>query len=320
MPAQRKRAGFPPAFIIFLTAVALAGMIAPAFAGDSSASFPENTTSPQVVEVGVNVVDFKSFSIEQGTVQANFYLSLRSDAPISIDDIEFVNGHALAVDTLTDTPNRKYYRIIAGFTADPDLHRYPFDRHLLDIGIEPKTRDATRLLFVIDRNETGLDPGSDLPGWEYGTTSSSVGSHSYSTDELPYSRAMFTTAITRDTVSTILKFFLPVFLIVIVSLSSLVMKVSSRLGLNASMFLAAVLIHWRIADSIPLVAYATFLDIFMIITYATLVMVLVSGILVQRYAETKDTAKIDLIHHWSIRIIPAFSIVLYAILFIVYLG
>ncbi len=184
--------------------------------------------------------------------------------------------------------------------------------------IESKTRDAGSFRFVIDRNATGLDPESDLPGWEYGTTGSGVNLHTYDGEEIPYSRAVFTTAIKRDTVSTILKFFLPILLIVIVSLSSLMMKVTPRLGLNASMFLAAVLIHWRVADAIPLVAYATFLDIFMIITYGTLVMVLVSGILIMKFAEMKDTAKVALVYSWSVRIIPPLSIILYIILIIVF--
>jgi hypothetical protein len=303
-----------PAVIRLLVLCILATLVA--VPAPAAAAPQGNATSPQVVEVGVYIVDFKSFSVEQGTVQANFYLSLRSDAPVSIDDIEFVNGHALSVDTLTDTPDRKYYRIIAGFDADPDLRLYPFDRHLLDMEIESKTRDAGSFRFVIDENATGLDPESDLPGWEYGTTSSSVEIHSYDTDELPYSRAVFATAIKRDTTSTILKFFLPILLIVIVSLSSLLMKVTPRLGLNASMFLAAVLIHWRVADAIPLVAYATFLDFFMIVTYATLVMVLVSGILIMKFTELKDTAKADLVYYWSMRIIPPLSIILYTILFI----
>jgi hypothetical protein len=306
---------------LLLCAIALALIAVPAPAATVTITAPQgNTTTPQVVEVGVYVVDFKSFNVEQGTVQANFYLSLRSDAPVSINDIEFVNGHAISVDTLTDTPDRKYYRIIAGFDADPDLRLYPFDRHLLDMEIESKTRDAGSFRFVIDENATGLDPESDLPGWEYGTTISSVESHFYEPDELPYSRAVFTTAIKRDTTSTILKFFLPIMLIIIVSLSSLLMKVTTRLGLNASMFLAAVLIHWRVADAIPLVAYATFLDIFMIITYGTLVMVLVSGILIMKFAEMKDTAKVDLVYRWSIRFIPALSIVLYTILFLAFLA
>ncbi len=115
-----------------------------------------------------------------------------------------------------------------------------------------------------------------------------ITNQTYVADEVPYSRAVFSYGIERDVASTILKFFLPISLIIIVSLASLLMKVSSRLGLNGSMFLAAVLIHWRIADAIPLVAYATFLDFFMIITYATLVMVLVSGILILKFTEDKN--------------------------------
>ena len=60
-------------------------------------------------------------------------------------------------------------------------------------------------------------------------------------------------------------------LIIGVARYSLMIKVPSRVGLNASMFLAAVLTHWRATDAIPLVAYATFLDLFMIITSASLV-------------------------------------------------
>jgi hypothetical protein len=95
------------------------------------------------------------------------------------------------------------------------------------------------------------------------------------------------------------------------------MKTSSRLGLNGSMFLAAVLIHWRIADAIPLVAYATFLDLFMIITYATLVMVCVSGILLLKFTEDKNSRRIEQVNYWSLRIIPAISISFYILLFVV---
>jgi hypothetical protein len=268
------------------------------------------------VKIGVYVMDFKSFKVAEGSVQANFYLSLKSNTPVSIDEIEIINGQKTSVDTLTDTPNEKYYRISASLDADPDLRLYPFDRHVLAIEIEPKTRDANSLVLVINENQTGLDSEANLPGWEYWATSSRIENHSYGPGETPYSRAIFYTNIRRDTASTVLKFFLPIMLIIIVSLSSLLMKISSRLGLNASMFLAAVLIHWRVSDAIPLVAYATFLDLFMIITYATLVMVLVSGILILKFTESKDTARVEQINYWSIRIIPPLSITLYFLLFL----
>lgn len=300
--------------LALLTLAAL--VLIPALAGAATDSAVGNATSPVVVRIGVYVMDFKSFSVSQGTAEVNFYLSLRSDTPVSLNDIEIINGRTTSFDVITDTPSEKYYRIFANIDADPDLRRYPFDRHMLTIDIEPKAKDAGSIILAVDTNRTGLDDEADLPGWQYTASRSQVVNHSYDPDELPYSQAVFEYNIQRDTASTILKFFLPIMLIIIVSLSSLVMKVSSRLGLNASMFLAAVLIHWRVADAIPLVAYATFLDLFMMVTYATLVMVLVSGILIMKFSEIGDKVRTDLVYRWSIRLIPPLSILLYTILFI----
>jgi len=306
--------------MLLVFAIARALIAVPAPAETVTVTAPqENVTSPQVVRIGVYVMDFKSFTVEEGSVKADFYLSLISGANVSLSDLELVNGHITTVDTLRDTPGDKYYRIYATMDSDPDLRLYPFDRHALTVEIEPKTADSKSLVFVADASQTGLDTEAQFPGWEYRTTGSRIENYSYGKDEVPYSRAVFIYGIQRDTASTVLKFFLPIMLIIIVSLSSLLMKVSSRLGLNASMFLAAVLIHWRVADAIPLVAYATFLDIFMIITYATLVMVLVSGILLMKYTETNDTAKADRVYRWSIRLIPPVSITLYLILFVAFL-
>ncbi len=306
--------------LLLLCAIALALIAVPVPAAAVTITQPqENATFPQIVKIGVYVMDFKSFNVEEGSVRSDFYLSIRSDANVSLSDLELVNGHITTADTLRDTPGDRYYRVYATMDADPDLRLYPFDRHALTVEIEPKTADTRSLVFVADKTQTGLDTEAQFPGWEYRTTGSRIENYSYGRDEVPYSRAMFFYGIQRDTASTVLKFFLPIMLIIIVSLSSLLMKVSSRLGLNASMFLAAVLIHWRVADAIPLVAYATFLDIFMIITYATLVMVLVSGILIMKFTEMKDTAGTDRIYYWSVRCIPPVSIVLYAILFIAFL-
>ena len=273
-------------------------------------------TTLAVADVGVYVVDFKRFNVGEGTVEAIFYLNIRSDTNVSISDLEFMNGRVSSVDVIRNTPTEKNYRIYAVMAVDPDLRYFPFDNHNLPIIIEPKTLNEDQLSLVIDQGETGLDEGADIPGWTFTSSSSAVTNRSYTAGEVPFSRAVFSNGISRDSTSTILKFFLPISLIIIVSLASLMMKVSSRLGLNASMFLAAVLIHWRVADAIPLVAYATFLDIFMIITYATLVMVLVSGIMILKYNESKDTARAEQISQWSLRIIPIVSLTMYFLLFL----
>jgi len=311
IPAARSVPELPAG--ILLCAIACALLVLPVSA-DTGVS-PAVAGQHQVA-VGVYVVDIKEFSVADGTYQTDFYLSLSSDDNVSMSDIEFMNGHASSVDLITDTPTKKDYRVYATMTANPDLRRYPFDNHTLPIIIEPKLATEKDLVFVVDQNSTGLDTEANLPGWTLTGMSAGVTNRTYVEGEVPYSRVIFNNGIERDTASTMLKFFLPITLIVIVSLASLLMKVSSRLGLNGSMFLAAVLIHWRIADAIPLVAYATFLDFFMIITYATLVMVCVSGILIIRYTEDKNPGMVERVNYWSIRVIPAISISLYIILFL----
>ncbi|MDP3565328.1 MAG: hypothetical protein Q8R70_12655 [Methanoregula sp.] len=303
-------------YLVFI-ALALALIAVPAAAGTiPNQSVQPEKTAPDIVQMGIYVVDFKRVDVEAGTVGADFYLHLKSDTPVSIDDFEIINGVITSVTTVRDTPTEKEYRIIAVLTVEPDFSRYPFDRHQLPIKFEPQIRNEREMVIVTDPAENGLDPDADIPGWTITGTGSYATNKSYIKGEVPYSRMVLTYGIVRDAASTILKFFLPLMLIVIVSLSSLMMKVASRLALNASMFLAAVLIHWRVADAIPLVNYATFLDLFMIITYATLVMVLVSGILILKFTETGDAARVDLVNIWSIRLIPVISIVSYVLLFL----
>jgi hypothetical protein len=273
---------------------------------------PANETA----KIGVYVVDFNRVDVDTGTVGADFYLTLSSDTTVSLDDLELMNGVISSVTPIRDTPHEKEYRITAVLTTEPDLGRYPFDNHTLSVKIEPKLKNEREMALVIDPANTGLDSEADLPGWTIRGAGAAISNMSYIPGEVPYSRAIFNYGIDRDTTSTLLKFFLPLMLIIIVSLSSLLMKTATRLGLNASMFLAAVLIHWRIADNTPLVTYATFLDLFMIITYATLVMVLLSGILILKYTESGDTAMTERINYWSLRVIPVISLSLYALVFL----
>ncbi len=275
--------------------------------------------SPRNVLVTVYVVDFNRVDINAGTVGIDFYLHLTSNETISLSDLELMNGMITSTSLVKDTPDEKEYRIIAVLTIEPELLKYPFDSHTLAINLEPALHNEQEMIFTTNYSENGIGPDANLPGWEISGLWTDTRSVTYIPGELPYSRFIFAYDIKRNTTSTILKFFLPVILILIVSLSSLFMRISSRLALNSSMFLSVVMIHWRIVDNIPSVTYATFLDLFMVITYGTLVMVLISGILILKATESDDTQRADLIHRWSVRLIPPISIAMYLLLIAVFL-
>jgi hypothetical protein len=302
---------------LLISILTLSLIMVPASAGAVPNGSPlHNATGPQVVYVGTFVQDFNRLDIKQGSVEVLFFANLHSDTPFSIRDFEVINGQISQVTEISDTPTEKNYRFFAVMTLDPDLRNFPFDTQTLPIIIEPKNLTEQSLVLVIDTNESGLAKDAGIPGWEFTGTQYSVTNQSYDDEVTPYSRAIFSYGITRDSASTVLKFFVPILIIVIISLASLMMKVTSRLGVNASMFLAAVMIHWRLADAVPVVAYATFLDVFMIITYAILLMVLISSMLILTSMESRDTARVEQIYRWSIRIIPLLSVFLYLLLFL----
>ncbi|MFA4876375.1 MAG: hypothetical protein WC586_03105 [Methanoregula sp.] len=306
---------FFPAGVIVIVAVLF--FILPVSADTVPGGFVvKNVTAPQVVQIGVHVMDFHRLNLADGTFETNFYLHLKSDSPVSLSDLEIMNGHETSVDTITDSPNEKSYRIFAVIDVDPDLRQYPFDKYTLPIEIEPKKDDESRMVLVIQGNTTYTESDMVLPGWRLTGVQSFIRSKAYMSDELPYSRAVFSYSIQRETSSILVKFFLPILLLLIVTFSSLMMKGAYRLALNGSLLVVAVFIHWRTSDAIPLVAFATFLDAFMVITYTTIVLVLISGILIQKFTESGDTARAEQVQYWSLRAIPSLSLVLYFLLFL----
>jgi hypothetical protein len=290
--------------------------VVPVFAGaDFNGSEQPAGTAHEIVKIGTYVVDFNRVDVEAGSVWVDFYVNLESDTNVSLNDIELTNGLISSVSTVRDTPRENEYRIVAVLTAEPDLRHYPFDRHPPSIKLEPEFRNEQEMVFVTDPADNVLDPDADLSGWTFTGTRSAITNNSCVPDEKPFSRAVFSYGISRDAMSTIQKFFLPI-LLIIVSLSSLMMKVSSRFGLDASMFLAAVFIHWRVNDAIPAITYATFLDLFMIITHGTLVMYLLSSIILQKFTEDQNTARVRQVNYWSLRVIPLVSFGQYFLLFL----
>ncbi|MDD1694879.1 MAG: hypothetical protein LUQ71_09165, partial [Methanoregula sp.] len=102
-PQERagKRLGRLTVILLLLTAILL--MFAPAAGAVPSAPASGNATSPQVIKIGVDIVDFNDFSVADGTAETNFYLSLRSDTPVDLNNVELMNGQITAVYSFVNT-------------------------------------------------------------------------------------------------------------------------------------------------------------------------------------------------------------------------
>ncbi len=292
------------------------------YAAPATAQLQAATIEPQgllEVKTSAYVLNIGKFEIATGSYTVDFYLGMKCDRPCSPGGFEFINGRATSIDKLIDTPTEKFYRIQAALSQNIDLRQYPFDRHSLLIAIEDKARTTEDQVYVLDEESSGIDPGVVIVGWQLDGWRARVAEHYYQPYDETFSQFVFEIDISRVGLTSAIKSFLPVFFMVFVALLTLLLradKVTTRLTLNISTLLAAVLFHLNLTSSIPPTGYLTFADRFMITTYVILLTVLFSGILLMRHTEGKNEAMANRIYKTALYAIPVFTVLIYALLFL----
>ncbi len=272
------------------------------------------------VKTGVYILNIGKFEVSSGSYTVDFYLSMECDANCS-PDFEFMNGRATSVDKLIDEPASKFYRIQASLAQNIDLKNYPFDEHALPIVIEDKRNTLQDLVYEFDPANSGIDPNVVMVGWELGNTSFAQETHHYVPYNEDYSRLVYNVNIHRIFLASVLKTFLPVLFIVIVGLIALLIeerdKLWTRIGINTSSLIAAVMFHLNVTSSIPPVGYLTFADKFMIATYVLLALNLLSTVLMMMHAKKGDEKAEKLAFRISLYGLPLLAIAMYVLMFII---
>ncbi|MFH1106302.1 MAG: hypothetical protein V1787_00245 [Candidatus Micrarchaeota archaeon] len=279
-----------------------------------------SAAQPTVVHTGIYVLNIGKFDVSSGSYTIDFYLSMECSSECS-PDFEFMNGRASSVDKLVDEPASKFYRIQASLAENIDLKDYPFDEHALSIVLEDKRGTAEQLVYLVDEKSSGIDPNVVMVGWDLVGWNAKEETHRYEAYGEDYSRFKFGVGIRRIFLASILKTFLPVLFIVIVGLIALLIeerdKLWTRIGINTSSLIAAVMFHLNVTSSIPPVGYLTFADKFMIATYVVLTLNLLSTVMMMVHAKKGDGHREKLIFRASLYGLPLLAALLYAALFLV---
>lgn len=274
----------------------------------------------QVVDVGVYVLNVGRFDVASGSYNVDFYLSMKCDVACDPSGFEFANGRATFVDKLLDEPNEKFYRIQASLAENIDLKEYPFDAHALSIVLEDKSKTTRDLVYRPNDAYSGIDPHVTIVGWDLSGWSHAAEAHYYAPYDETYSRYSFDLGIRRIFLASVLKTFLPVLFIVIAGLLALFIyepdKLWTRLTVNTSSLIAAVMFHLNVTSSIPPAGYLTFADKFMVVTYLILIVGLVSTVLMMRHAKHKDEKTLMAIYRYSLWGLPLLAFCAYAALFL----
>jgi len=276
--------------------------------------------APEKVSIGLYLLDISKYDIRTGEFTADFYLDFHCNDNCSPEKFEFMNGRATSVSKDIDTPAEKFYRIQGTFASPVNLERYPFDKQKIQIVLEDKLKTSDKLIYITDDNGSGIDDSIVSPGWDIKDWSAVVDEHYYRPYDETYSRYTFTVDMERIRLNALLKTFVPLFFIIIISLASLLLtpeEMGFRITIGGSTLVTTVLLHLSMLSEIPPTPYLTFTDKFMFVTYTVLLLGFLVNMLILKLKERNspgDVQKVQRITEWMILLVPFVYIILFYIL------
>lgn len=262
-------------------------------------------TATHQVKIGIYPISIYQLDMGSNTFYADLYLWMRWKGDIDpVASLEFKN--------MVEKWNKQYERInpnpkimadgskyqalkVEGRFYQPfNLTDYPLDQQKLTIQIEDTLHSAEELSYVIDQENTGLGSNFVIPGWSLTGWSGQVYHHDYRTNfgedkgASLYSNAHFNLHVERPTSYFFWRLLLPIFIVLCVALSALILSprsVDARTGLAGGALLTAIFLQIGYSDALPELTYLILIDKIYLMAYILIVLTLVRTILVYQKCE-----------------------------------
>ncbi len=307
----------------FLLCAAIAAQD-PTPAGPTPDSQPAKKKVAEVVLTGIYLIDLWRLDVGRGLFDADFYVwfSWKGER-FNPSGVEFMNAERIwqfREQERVVMGDKMYatFRVSGTFKGYFQLQSYPFDTQSLEIQIEDQVLEMEDLVFVpdskmYDGTPRDLDLSArerqlNLPGWRVVEVKQTLDTHTYHTDwgapiptgkESRYSRYSFVVKVKRLVYPYLLKFLLPLALIVLISFLVFFIDddqfgVQCVIGLLA--MLAAVIFHGTQSSQLPDIGYLVLVDKFFILSYTIIFLTLGQTVIahnLHRRGATERAAALD---------------------------
>lgn len=224
---------------------------------------------PERVTVGTQVMRIYDVDLRNCSYGMDFYIWFRWQGETDPRHFELMNGRLRLKEDADYREVRgvKYvsYHCVASMHGDFDFKSYPWDAQSLGIEVEDATHDTSRLIYVADSENSGLQAISRVGSWDVGTTRSYVDTTTYRTsygnpmrrphEPTQYSRFLFVIPVTHSGWAVFLKTFLALFVSVAIACLAFLVRADElepRFGVGIAGTFGAVssqlVLESRIAD------------------------------------------------------------------------
>ena len=282
---------------------------------------------PRTVYVGAYLDDVSDFDLKAGRFKADFRLWVKwlGEAD-EIPELFFENGELDVHEELGKESDARWHavqwRVQGTFRGEFPLQAFPFDRQTLPIVL---SLPGSQGLLEPDLGASGMSPRFSVTGWQYEpfftahseerALRTDLGSVEYEGKDAHQRLTTFAVEMHRPVVPYLLKFALPLALILLVALLALFLP-ADRLDVRSAMGITALLscfaFHYTQSDTLPAVTYLVAADKLFLGSYVFVSGTLVLSIVAYRLFEKRPAAarRADRIGIWGMPAVTVGSLLL----------
>jgi len=194
-------------------------------------------SGPKKVHVGVYLKQLRGISLKDSQVVVDFHVWFRwTDNDLKpLDSFELINGTIDSKQNVYEADVQGYHyatcRVLATLHKVWNVARYPIDAHTVTIEIEDAEREAHKLVYVPDLENSGLSPTAGASGWVLKGGKAAVVTNTdhtnYGDISLPtghasnWSRFVFSARIARPAFGIFIKLFTGLFVAAAIALHAI---------------------------------------------------------------------------------------------------
>jgi hypothetical protein len=256
---------------------------------------PETVDRPdpaQTVRIGVVVMGIADIDERAGTWDVDYYLNEAwSPRPNFFPETEVVNeverkSEQFDITEMRDGLCWRSRRLHSILRSPYDLHAFPFDTQSLFLEVSDDEYTSDEVHYSGRPYNLGIDEAvkTEVLSWEidpHPTYRRESRVFPWETHAPSYDYAHFELRVRRHVTFHLTKFFLPLFVIVLVAFAAFWIDpedLSSQLTIGITCLLAAIAFQFAEAGTLPEVAYLTFADRVYVVCYVAIGLAVVESI------------------------------------------
>jgi ABC-type transport system substrate-binding protein len=268
------------------------------------------TADPVSVYVGVYLRDISRFELEEGQFEADLDVWMKWEGSAEPPPLRFSNGDLDVQDVVAQETEGKWHamrwHVQGTFRGKFDLHDFPYDAQPLEIRVElpsSAAQDGAERAFRLlpDAASSGMSDEFSITGWVYERAftvrefdtrlASDLGS--VRQEGLPRTGQViaYRIVMSRPFISYIIKFLLPLSIIILVSMSVFWMdedRLDVRSSVGVTGVLSCIAFHFTQADTLPDVGYLVRADLLFLLAYTVVALALFVTLVVFRLSTTRQ--------------------------------